>query len=50
MMKFTHLICHLALSAAYTGASMGFDKTAIYIAAAIIYLLLALDNWHHTKG
>ena len=46
MLKFTHIVCYLMLSAFYGAAGIGFDKTAVSFATALIYLVLALDEFH----
>ena len=45
MLKLTHCLAYLALSGAYTGAGMGFDKTAVLWFTALLYFLLAVEAW-----
>ena len=45
MLKLTHCLAYLALSGAYTGAGLGFDKTGVAVLTAFLYFLLALDAW-----
>ena len=45
MFRFTHSLAYLALAGAYAGACLGVDKTAVQAATAVLYLLLAYDEW-----
>ncbi|MCG6903195.1 MAG: hypothetical protein LJE68_10980 [Rhodobacter sp.] len=45
MLKFTHSLAYLALSGAHAGACLGIDDTAVKLATAALYLLLAVEAW-----
>ena len=49
MLKLTHCLAYLALSGAYTGAGLGFDKTGVLWFTAFLYLVLAIEAWMRRK-
>ncbi|MEL6947907.1 MAG: hypothetical protein AAFO73_09785 [Pseudomonadota bacterium] len=44
MLKYLHALAYSGLSATYVGKCIGFDKTALSITMAVIYLALAVAS------
>lgn len=46
MISISHAAVYAALSASYAGTCFGLDKTWVGAFTALLYLLLAFDEWH----
>ena len=49
MLKLSHCAVYLALSGAYSGSCFGLDKTWVSALTALLYLVLAIDEWRRHR-
>lgn len=49
MTSISHALVYAALSASYAGTCVDLDKTWVGAFTAVLYLLLAFDEWRNRK-
>lgn len=49
MINISHTLVYACLSISYAGTTIGLDKTYVGAFTALMYLLLAVDEWRKHK-